>query len=136
MMTRRTVCALSPALTPLVKVGLANGCFDCFHAGHARFLWEAKQRCQYLIVGVNDDEWVHRVKGPTRPFEPLKVRMDRVAQYANLTVPFNGDAFQLLIEFKPDIVIRGWDQTIEPLPFFYVVLPRFGDTSTTGIANG
>ncbi len=120
-------------MSTLSKVGLVNGCFDLFHPGHAWFLWVARQRCTYLIAGVNTDESVRQLKGPTRPFDNLKYRMDRVSAYASMTVPFDGDAAALIREFRPDVVIRGWDQVAEPGA---IALPRYGDLSTTSIRNG
>lgn len=118
------------------RIGLCNGCWDLFHPGHARFLWEAKQLCTYLVVGVNDDASVRRLKGPSRPFDNLKYRMDRVSAYADQVVPFNGDVTALMESVVPHVVIRGWDQqTKDTDGRQWIVLPRYGDFSTTGISN-
>jgi cytidyltransferase-like protein len=119
------------------RVGLANGVFDLFHPGHRNFLWEALKHCDFLIVGVNNDESVRRLKGPERPYDGLLYRMDRVCSFAGLTVPFDGDVPALIAAYRPHVLIRGWDQSLEGYPTVpaVIVLPRFGDTSTTGIAN-
>ena len=120
------------------RTGLATGCFDCFHPGHRRFLWEALKLCDFLIVGVNNDESVRRLKGSSRPMDGLLYRMDRVCSFAGLTVPFDGDVPALVAAYRPHLMIKGWDQDwLDSYPTVPVVigLPRFGEFSTTGIAN-
>lgn len=114
-----------------MRVGLANGCFDLFHEGHARFLWEAKKYCDWLIVGVNTDESIRRAKGPSRPYDLLRYRMNEVSRYADLTVSFDGDSRDLIREFQPGIVIRGGDQRFDVEAPAVVFLPRFGEVSTS-----
>jgi D-beta-D-heptose 7-phosphate kinase / D-beta-D-heptose 1-phosphate adenosyltransferase len=116
---------------PSVKIGLVNGCFDRFHPGHARFLWEAKKHCTYLIAAVNDDASVRQLKGPSRPFDTLHYRMDRVSAYADQTVPFDGDVAALLALHRPHVVIRGWDQKVDIPGPDAVVLSRYGEFSTS-----
>jgi D-beta-D-heptose 7-phosphate kinase / D-beta-D-heptose 1-phosphate adenosyltransferase len=117
-------------------VGLANGVWDLFHPGHARFLWEAKKRCDYLIVAVNDDASVRRLKGPTRPFDNLHYRMDKVTAYADMVLPFDGNMELLLLQVPVHFVIRGWDQrTDDTCRVPYIQLPRFEDVSTTELAH-
>lgn len=116
------------------RIGLANGVWDLFHAGHKRFLWEARKHCDYLIVAVNDDASVRQLKGPSRPFDSLGYRMDRVSAYADQVVPFDGNMALLLCRTPVHLVIRGWDQrTDDTCRVPYMILPRFGDLSTTGI---
>lgn len=133
-----TAYGSSPLSTRLGKVGLANGCWDLFHAGHRRFLWEAKQACDFLIVGVNDDFSIRRAKGPGRPYDRIGTRMDHVTAYANLTVQFDGDARDLARMYRPNLIIRGYDQEWfdcwQIVPFLYVV-PHYVDISTTEIAH-
>lgn len=123
-------------LTPLADIGLVNGVFDLFHAGHRRFLWEAKKRCTYLVVGVNTDESVRQRKGPTRPFDSLKFRMDQVSQYGNQVLPFDGNVQALVDSIRPHVIIRGWDQKVDAPWIATIVLPRYDDISTTEIASG
>jgi D-beta-D-heptose 7-phosphate kinase / D-beta-D-heptose 1-phosphate adenosyltransferase len=117
-------------------VGLVNGCFDLFHPGHARFLWESRKRCDYLIVAVNDDASVRALKGPSRPFDNLHYRMDRVSAYADQVLPFDGDVAALIARTPVHLIIRGWDQRTDDtgrVP--YIQLPRHGDISTTSEAT-
>jgi cytidyltransferase-like protein len=122
----------SPALTPSVRVGLVTGCWDALHAGHRHFLREARKQCDYLIVAVNDDESVRRLKGPPRPIYCLEVRMAAVRPWADAVVAFNGDLWSLR---RPMIRICGWDQDCFDLWDSQVpvaiMLPRFGESSTT-----
>lgn len=130
-----TVYDSSPAKAEFV--GLANGCFDLFHDGHRDFLLAARRSCTYLIVGVNTDESVRQLKGPSRPFDSLHYRMDKVSQYANLTTPFDGDAQALVRRFKPQILIRGWDQNAWDVTDVgvVIVIAKSKDISTTKLAN-
>jgi D-beta-D-heptose 7-phosphate kinase / D-beta-D-heptose 1-phosphate adenosyltransferase len=124
-------------LTRLDRIGLANGVWDLFHAGHRRFLWVARKHCDYLIVGVNDDASVRHLKGPSRPFDNLHYRMNNVIAHADMVVPFDGDVPTLIAQLPVHLIIRGWDQrTDDTCRVPYIQLPRFGDFSTTGIAYG
>lgn len=121
------------------RIGITTGCFDCFHSGHAAFLRAAYGYCGYLIVGVNTDESIKRLKGPTRPRQCIGERMDNVINFADMAFEFDGD-HEKLLEFKPHVVIRGWDQDAVMLLFdripVHIQLPRYGDISTTSILGG
>ena len=129
---------MSVPFRALGRIGLVNGCWDLFHPGHKQFLWESLKHCDFLIAGVNTDASVRALKGPTRPFDSLGYRMDRTCSYAHMTVPFNGDVPALIAAYRPQLLIRGWDQEwfdgYDLVPVI-IGLPRFGDFSTTGIAN-
>jgi cytidyltransferase-like protein len=114
------------------EIGLVNGCFDLFHRGHARFLWEARKRCGYLVAALNDDESIRQLKGPSRPFDNLHYRMDRVSAYADQVLPFNGDVEALLEKIRPHVVFRGWDQNCADVFDIPVIqLPQWGSISTS-----
>jgi len=90
-----------------------NGCFDLFHLGHVSFLNDAKQADEYgagaLVVGVNSDESVARIKGPGRPVLPLIHRVHLVASHraVDAVVPFSGDEPLKYIEAaEPDWVVK------------------------------
>jgi len=91
---------------------LTNGVFDLLHAGHVRYLQEARAQGDLLVVGLNDDASVRRRKGPTRPLMPLEDRMVVVAALAcvDLVVPFSQDtAEELVARLRPDIYVKGGD---------------------------
>jgi len=95
-----------------LQIVFTNGCFDVLHAGHARYLARARTEGDVLIVGVNDDESVRRLKGPERPVVSIE---DRVSLLAALTavdfvVPFGEDTPEGLIrEITPDVLVKGED---------------------------
>lgn len=113
---RRTVAALEAERAELrrrkKRVVFTNGCFDLLHAGHVRYLTAARALGDVLIVAVNSDRSVQRLKGPTRPITPLAQRMEVLAALAcvDYVVPFGGATPRPLIErLKPDILVKGAD---------------------------
>jgi D-beta-D-heptose 7-phosphate kinase / D-beta-D-heptose 1-phosphate adenosyltransferase len=113
---------------------MANGVFDLLHEGHVSFLMQARSYCAWLVIAVNDDESVRRLKGPERPIEPLEVRMANVARFADRVLPFDGDVKKLYLRHIPGIILRGWDQKVDDVKFYrskIIQLPRYGDFSTT-----
>ena len=96
-----------------------NGVFDILHAGHVDYLTKAKALGDYLIVALNTDSSVSRLKGPTRPINSLE---DRIAVLSALrcvdcVVSFDEDTPERIIaEIRPDIHVKGGDYTVESLP--------------------
>lgn len=91
---------------------MTNGCFDLLHAGHVSYLREAKALGDYLIVAVNDDDSVKRLKGPSRPIVPLAERMAVLAglKAVDYVIPFSEETPTRLIEsVLPDILVKGGD---------------------------
>ncbi len=94
------------------RIVMTNGCFDILHAGHVGFLEQARNRGDRLIVAVNDDDSVRRLKGDTRPVTPLDQRMAVLAGLAAVdwVVPFGEDTPARLIgEVLPDVLVKGGD---------------------------
>ncbi len=101
------------------KVGFANGCFDILHVGHVRYLSDAKSHCDILVVAVNDDDSVKRLKGPGRPLTPLAERMELIAAFQSVDyVTFFGEdtVESTLRILKPDIQFKGTDYSPETVP--------------------
>jgi D-beta-D-heptose 7-phosphate kinase / D-beta-D-heptose 1-phosphate adenosyltransferase len=95
-----------------LRVGFTNGCFDLLHPGHIALLTEARFQCDRLIVGLNSDASVTRLKGPGRPVQSAEARAMVLASLAavDLVVIFDEDTPQALIEaIRPDILIKGAD---------------------------
>ncbi len=93
-------------------VGFTNGCFDLVHAGHVSLIAQAAGACDRLIVGLNSDASVSRLKGPTRPVQPLAARAAVMngLKGVDLVVAFEEDTPLALIEaLKPDVLIKGAD---------------------------
>lgn len=122
-----------------------NGCFDILHVGHVRYLAAARALGDVLIVGLNSDASVTRLKGPSRP---INTQDDRAEVLAALTavdyvVIFADDtAAGLVAEIKPDIYVKGGDYRADTLPEARaaaayggrtVIVPLVDGKSTTGI---
>ncbi|MGE5528316.1 MAG: adenylyltransferase/cytidyltransferase family protein [Patescibacteria group bacterium] len=98
---------------------LTNGCFDLLHVGHLRCLAGAKRLGDVLLVGVNDDESVRRLKGAGRPFQPAAERAELVAGLApvDYAFVFHGlTAASLVREIAPHVYAKGGGYTPESLP--------------------
>lgn len=92
-----------------MKVGFTNGCFDLFHDGHHHYLASAKLHCDYLIVALNSDASVQRLKGATRPRQEWPVRMEAVMEtgLVDAVIPFEGRWEKLVMEIRPQVVFQG-----------------------------
>ena len=97
------------------RVVFTNGCFDILHYGHAKYLEEAKSKGDVLIVGINSDSSIRRIKGPRRPVikEHDRLRLISALESVDYAVLFSGDTpIRLIRSIKPDILIKGsdWDK--------------------------
>ncbi|MBM3599660.1 MAG: D-glycero-beta-D-manno-heptose-7-phosphate kinase [Alphaproteobacteria bacterium] len=107
-----------------LTVGFANGCFDLLHPGHVALLARAKSQCDRLIVGLNGDASVTRLKGAGRPVQSEAARAAILASLASvdLVVIFNDDVPMKLIErLKPEVVVKGADWAGKTAPDFELV---------------
>jgi D-beta-D-heptose 7-phosphate kinase/D-beta-D-heptose 1-phosphate adenosyltransferase len=128
-----------------LRVGFANGCFDILHAGHVSLLAAARRRCDRLIVALNTDDSVARLKGPARPVNPLADRAAVIAALAavDAVVAFAEDTpLNLITALLPDVLFKGSDYTVETVVGADVVQAAGGQVvliellpgrSTTGI---
>lgn len=94
------------------KIVFTNGCFDIIHLGHIKLLKKAKSLGDILIVGLNTDKSVRRLKGPNRPINSQKDRAEILdsIKYVDYVVLFDEDTpYRLITEIKPDIVVKGAD---------------------------
>lgn len=99
-----------------LSVGFTNGCFDILHAGHVSLLHAARSQCDRLVLGLNSDASVRRLKGPGRPVNDEHDRACVLAALASVdaVVVFEEDTPLALIEaLKPDILVKGADYTID-----------------------
>ena len=125
------------------KVIFTNGCFDILHIGHASYLAAAKKLGDKLVVGLNSDNSVRKLKGETRPLVDQAARAGLLANLAavNLVVIFDEETpEQLLSELKPDVLVKGGDYNVEDvLGREFVgevrILPFVDGYSTTDIVN-
>ncbi len=98
------------------KVGFTNGCFDLLHPGHVHLLEQCRAQCDRLVVGLNADSSVRRLKGPTRPVQPEAARAAVLAGIASVdaVTVFEEDTPETLIAMlRPDLLIKGSDYTVE-----------------------
>lgn len=108
-----------------------NGCFDIIHAGHVRYLAEARKLGECLIVGLNSDRSVKELKGPTRPVNHQEDRAEVMAALAavDYVVIFDERTAESLIsEVQPDIYVKGGDYCIDDIPEAKVVAAKGGKT--------
>jgi len=100
------------------KIAFTNGCFDIIHYGHAKYLEDAKEEADILIVAVNSDSSVKRLKGNKRPLYPLRDRMRIIASLSSVdyVTSFDEDTPAEIIKFlKPDLIIKGADYKIKDI---------------------
>jgi len=116
MSSKQLLLAVADARAHGERIVFTNGCFDIIHAGHVGYLKEAKKQGDRLIVAINDDESVKRLKGKGRPINPIDRRMAVVSglESVDWVVSFTEDTPEnLLLELKPDLLIKGGDYGIE-----------------------
>ncbi|MCL6415605.1 bifunctional D-glycero-beta-D-manno-heptose-7-phosphate kinase/D-glycero-beta-D-manno-heptose 1-phosphate adenylyltransferase HldE [Aestuariirhabdus sp. Z084] len=129
------------------RIVFTNGCFDILHAGHVGYLEQARALGDRLIVAVNSDESVHRLKGEGRPINPAERRMAVLAglEAVDWSVCFVEDTPEALIELiRPDVLVKGGDYGIDGVVGGEMVLAYGGEVqvldfldncSTTAIVN-
>ncbi len=121
--TDRKVASLEEAIEKVanwhhrgLKVGFANGCFDLIHPGHVQLLSEARAGCDRLIVALNTDASVKRLKGPTRPLQNEMARATVMASMSpvDLVTLFDEDTpLEMIQALRPDVLVKGSDYTVD-----------------------
>ena len=114
---------------------LANGCFDVLHVGHVRYLAGARELGDVLVVGVNSDDQVARLKGAGRPVMAAEERAEIVAALESVsyvTVFDEPTVEQLLLALKPDVHAKGTDYTEDSVPERNVVRSYGGKVAIVG----
>jgi D-beta-D-heptose 7-phosphate kinase/D-beta-D-heptose 1-phosphate adenosyltransferase len=130
------------------RIVFTNGCFDILHSGHVTYLHCAKELGDVLIVGINTDKSIQRIKGPTRPINTLSDRIEVLSALSVIDhiIPFGNEAddtpIELIETIRPDVFVKGGDYTREKLPEAKAVetgggkivfIPLVPDHSTTSI---
>ena len=116
-----------------------NGVFDLLHVGHIRYLREAKSYGDVLILGLNSDASVRRIKGPRRPIVPESERAEMLAalEYVDYVVIFEDDTPEALIrKVAPDVHVKGGDYSPDDLPEAPLVRALGGRVVVTALVNG
>jgi rfaE bifunctional protein nucleotidyltransferase chain/domain len=117
------------------RIVFGNGCFDLLHVGHVRYLEAARALGDILVVGVNSDEHVRRLKGEGRPYVPERERAETVASLRAVdyvTVFHEPTVTELLLALRPDIHAKGTDYTEESVPERDVVRSYGGRVQIVG----
>ena len=118
---------------------MTNGCFDILHAGHVTYLQQARELGDRLLVAVNVDEIVRRLKGADRPVNPVEFRMRMLAalECVDWVVPFEEETPQRLIcELLPDILVKGGDNDPDTIPGGDCVRAAGGEVRVLSYVDG
>ena len=121
------------------RVVFTNGCFDILHAGHVSYLEEARSRGDCLVVGVNDDESVKRLKGSPRPFITLENRLRVLAGLGcvDYVIPFGDDTpIELIKSIVPDVLVKGADWEKSAIVGADIVQEHGGSVDTIKYLSG
>jgi D-glycero-beta-D-manno-heptose 1-phosphate adenylyltransferase len=121
------------------KVVFTNGCFDIIHLGHVDYLEKARNLGQKLVVGLNTDASVQRLKGKTRPItdEKSRARVMASLSFVDAVILFDEDTpLELISYLKPDILVKGNDYTVETIVGADVVMKNGGKVETVPLVNG
>jgi D-beta-D-heptose 7-phosphate kinase/D-beta-D-heptose 1-phosphate adenosyltransferase len=129
----RTAAALAGAVRKLQRAGkkvvFTNGCFDLLHVGHVRYLQRARELGDALVVGVNSDASVRRLKGPGRPLTPARERAEILAALACVdfvTIFGAATPLRLIRALGPDVLVKGGDWPLDAIVGREVVAARGG----------
>ena len=120
-------------------VVFTNGCFDLLHAGHVGLLEAARGQGDFLVVGVNTDRSVRRLKGAGRPIVPLRERMEILAALRSVdcVVPFaEPTPARLVARLRPDVLVKGSDYRAPDIVGRDVVLAGGGRVVTVPLRRG
>jgi D-beta-D-heptose 7-phosphate kinase/D-beta-D-heptose 1-phosphate adenosyltransferase len=121
------------------RIVMTNGCFDILHAGHVHYLDQARSRGDRLIVAVNDDDSVRRLKGGGRPVNNLERRMSVLAAmgFVDWVTPFSEDTPERVIcRVKPDVLVKGGDYRPEDVAGYHCVTANGGEVVSLDFVEG
>lgn len=122
-----------------MKIGFTNGCFDMVHSGHLHVLRQARTHCDKLIVGLNSNNSVTALKGPSRPIQSEDIRAFVLAQlaYCDAVILFEDDTPLALIEaLNPDVLIKGGDYALSEIVGHDHVTKKGGTVLTIPLLEG
>lgn len=121
------------------NIVFSNGCFDIIHAGHVDYLEKARQKGDHLIVGLNTDSSVTRIKGKNRPIvdEVSRSRVLAALEFVDVVVMFDDDTpYELIKVLKPNILVKGKDYEISNIVGADLVLQNGGKVETIELTVG
>jgi rfaE bifunctional protein nucleotidyltransferase chain/domain len=121
------------------KIVFTNGCFDLLHLGHIDYLAKAKDLGDKLIIGVNTDDSVRRLKGVYRPLQDENSRLHILAalEFVDAVILFNEDTpYELIKKIQPVVLVKGADYKIEDIVGYDIVTSRGGSVKTIEYLEG
>ena len=121
------------------RIVFTNGCFDILHRGHVTYLAEAKKLGDLLVIGLNSDESVKRLKGPQRPINNENDRLYVLSQLKSVDFVeiFNEDTpLNLILKVLPNILVKGGDRKIDQIVGAREVIANGGDVFSLNFVDG
>ncbi len=121
------------------KIVFTNGCFDILHTGHLDYLEQAKLQGDRLVIGLNSDDSVKRLKGPERPLNNNDSRSRALAalSFVDAVVFFSEDTpYELISTVKPDILVKGGDYLADKIVGSDIVKENGGEVRTIPFTEG
>ena len=121
------------------KIVFTNGCFDLLHLGHVDYLAKARDLGHKLIIGLNTDASVSRIKGPSRPVKDQNSRAIILAamQFVDAVIFFDEETpINLITWVQPDVLVKGGDYTLEGIVGHEIVLAKGGEVKTIPFVEG
>ena len=122
-----------------LRVGFTNGCFDILHPGHVRVVTQARAACDRLVVGLNSDASVKRLKGADRPVQGERARAEVLAalEAVDAVAIFDDDTpLSLIAQIKPSVLVKGGDYTREQVVGHDIVMANGGDVILVDLMPG
>ncbi len=134
---------LHPVLARLrfrgMKIVFTNGCFDLLHQGHIDYLSKAKDLGKILIIGLNTDSSIKKIKGDSRPVQDEKSRALIMASlhFVDYVIPFGEDTpYNLIKIIQPDVLVKGADYKKEEIAGYDIVEDKGGEIVTIDLLKG
>jgi rfaE bifunctional protein nucleotidyltransferase chain/domain len=121
------------------KIVFTNGCFDILHAGHVDYLEKASLKGDRLVVGVNTDSSIRRIKGEKRPIidESSRSRVLAALGFVDAVILFSEDTpIELIRQLKPDVLVKGKDYDISNIVGADIVMQNGGKVETIELTEG
>jgi len=121
------------------KIVFTNGCFDILHSGHIQYLSEAAQLGDKLVIGLNSDSSVSRLKGSDRPIKSQECRADILAfmKAIDMVIVFDEDTpLELIEKIIPDILVKGGDWSTDQIVGSDIVLKNGGEVKSLSFLKG
>ena len=121
------------------KIVFSNGCFDILHRGHVEYLAKAAAFGDVMIIGLNSDASVKRLKGPSRPINDENARAFVLAglEFVNAVVLFDEDTpYNLIKTVQPDVLVKGSDYKPENIVGYDIVMAKGGKVETIDLVEG